>query len=110
MDNLLGNAWKFTSKQQAALVEFDKIERDAETVFFVRDNGAGFDMEYAAKLFKPFQRLHSEADFDGTGIGLTTVHRVVTRHGGRVWAEATPGQGATFFFTIGEPGTSPRIL
>lgn len=105
IENLVGNAWKFTSKQPAAVVEFGKDPQGAVTVFFVRDNGAGFDMEYAAKLFKPFQRLHTEADFDGTGIGLTTVHRVVTRHGGRVWAEATPGKGATFYFTIGEQGS-----
>jgi signal transduction histidine kinase len=102
LENLLGNAWKFTLKQPVARIEIGKEERGEETVFFVRDNGAGFNMEYAKKLFTPFQRLHSEAQFEGTGIGLATVHRVVTRHGGRVWAEALPGQGATFFFTLGE--------
>jgi signal transduction histidine kinase len=102
LENLLGNAWKFTSKQPAAKIEVGKEEREAEPVFFVRDNGAGFNMEYAKRLFAPFQRLHSEGQFEGTGIGLATVHRVVTRHGGRVWAEALPDQGATFFFTLGE--------
>lgn len=105
MDNLLGNAWKFTARQPSALVELGREDRAEGPVFFVRDNGAGFDMEYASKLFQPFQRLHSEADYDGTGIGLAIVQRVVVRHGGRIWAEAATGRGATFFFTLGDPGT-----
>jgi signal transduction histidine kinase len=106
LENLLGNAWKFTSKRPVARIAVDKEERGTETVFFVRDNGAGFDMAYAKKLFSPFHRLHSEADFEGTGIGLATVHRIVTRHGGRIWAEALPGQGATFLFTLGDASFS----
>ena len=102
LENLLGNAWKFTSKLSAAEIEVGKEDRNDETVFFVRDNGAGFNLEHAKRLFTPFQRLHSEGQFEGTGIGLATVHRVVTRHGGRVWAQAVPDQGATFFFTLGE--------
>jgi len=101
LENLLGNAWKFTSKQPAATIEVGTETRNGETVFFVRDNGAGFSMEHATKLFAPFQRLHAASDFEGTGIGLATVNRVVTRHGGRVWAEAKPDQGATFLFTLG---------
>jgi len=101
LENLLGNAWKFTSKQSAASIEVGTELRGNETVYLVRDNGAGFAMEHATKLFAPFQRLHAASDFEGTGIGLATVYRVVTRHGGRAWAEAEPGQGATFFFTLG---------
>jgi signal transduction histidine kinase len=101
LENLLGNAWKFTSKQPAATIEVGTETRNGETIFFVRDNGAGFSMEHATKLFAPFQRLHAASDFEGTGIGLATVNRVVTRHGGRVWAEAKPDQGATFLFTLG---------
>lgn len=100
LENLLGNAWKFTSKVAAAKIEFGAEDRDGRTVYFVRDNGAGFSMNHAEKLFSPFQRLHSDADFPGTGIGLATVHRVVDRHGGRIWAEAAVGHGATFRFTI----------
>jgi signal transduction histidine kinase len=101
LENLLGNAWKFTSKQPAATIEVGTATRDGEAVYFVRDNGAGFSMEHATKLFAPFQRLHDATEFEGTGIGLATVNRVVARHGGRVWAEAKPGQGATFLFTLG---------
>jgi len=101
LDNLLGNAWKYTGKVSPARIEFGNIEQAGETVYFVRDNGSGFDMTYADKLFEPFQRLHRSDEFEGTGIGLSMAHRIVSRHEGRIWAEAKAGVGATFFFTIG---------
>ena len=101
LHNLIGNAWKFTAKQAAARIEVGVSDaRDGRPVYVVRDNGAGFDMTYASKLFGAFQRLHSMSDFPGTGIGLATVERVVRRHGGRVWAEGSVGKGAAFFFTL----------
>jgi two-component system NtrC family sensor kinase len=100
LNNLLGNAWKFTAKRQNPCVEVGATELDGRTVFFVRDNGAGFEMDHAEMLFRPFHRLHYEDEFPGTGIGLATVHRIVDRHGGRVWAEGAVGDGATIFFTI----------
>lgn len=100
VDNLLGNAWKYTSKTAKANIEFGMTQRDGENVYFVKDNGVGFDMQYAEKIFGAFQRLHREEDYPGTGIGLATVQRIVHRHGGRIWAEAAEGQGATFFFTL----------
>jgi light-regulated signal transduction histidine kinase (bacteriophytochrome) len=101
-DNLLGNAWKFTSRVAAARIEFGEIQTANGRAFFVRDNGAGFDIAYASKLFAPFQRLHSSKEFPGTGIGLATVQRIVRRHGGQVWAEGTVGQGAAFYFSFPE--------
>ncbi len=100
MENLLGNAWKYTAQTADASIEFGAEQQDGETVFFVRDNGAGFDMAYADKLFLPFQRLHKTAEYSGTGIGLATVERIIHRHGGRVWAKGAVGEGATFYFTL----------
>jgi signal transduction histidine kinase len=105
LENLLGNAWKFTARERAARIEFGAERRpgpdSASPVYYVRDNGAGFDQTYADKLFGAFQRLHGQDEFEGTGIGLATVARIVHRHGGRVWAEGTVGEGATFYFTLG---------
>lgn len=100
-ENMLGNAWKFTSKKSKATIEFGQVKNKDEKVFFIRDNGAGFDNNYADKLFIPFQRLHSDEEFDGTGIGLGIVQRIINRHGGRIWVESEVGKGATFYFTLG---------
>jgi len=100
LENILGNAWKFTRRRNNTQIEFGCTSTGGETVYFVRDNGVGFDMAYADKLFGGFQRLHSPAEYEGTGIGLTTVQRIIERHGGRIWAESAVDQGATFYFTI----------
>jgi PAS domain S-box-containing protein len=100
LTNLLGNAWKYSARRSDARIAFDIERADGEIVYFVRDNGVGFDMQFVDKLFGPFQRLHSPAEFPGSGIGLATVARIVQRHGGRVWAEGRPGEGAAFYFTL----------
>ena len=98
--NLLSNAWKFTSKTAQARIEIGQSSGGSLATLYIRDNGAGFDMTYEQKLFKPFQRLHGAADFDGSGVGLATVARIVDRHGGRIWAEDKPNEGAVFYFTL----------
>ena len=100
LENLLGNAWKFTGKTQPARIEFGRGVKDGTEAFYVRDNGAGFDMTYADKLFTPFARLHGANEFPGTGIGLAVVQRIINRHGGRLWAEGEPNHGATIWFAL----------
>ena len=103
LENLLRNSWKYTSIHPSARIEFGSSEKDERRVYFVRDDGVGFDPRSANRLFHPFQRLHSPAEFPGSGIGLATVQRIIHRHGGEIWAEAAPGKGATFYFTLGIP-------
>jgi light-regulated signal transduction histidine kinase (bacteriophytochrome) len=101
LENLLSNAWKYSGKESCARIEFGEMESAGERAFYVRDNGVGFDMRHAEHLFAPFQRLHRAAEFEGTGVGLATVQRIVRRHQGGIWAEAKPKKGATFYFTLG---------
>jgi len=100
LSNLIGNAWKFTAKTEHSSIEFGTIEQDGKIIYYVKDNGAGFNQKYAEKMFWPFHRLHSESAFEGTGIGLAIVDRIITRHGGKVWAEGIEGKGATIYFTL----------
>jgi PAS domain S-box-containing protein len=106
LENLIGNSWKFTGRLAKARIEFGAVDSNGSTAYYVRDNGAGFDMAYVDKLFGAFQRLHTAEEFPGTGIGLPTVQRIVRRHGGTVWAEAEINEGATFWFTLAPPMTS----
>jgi signal transduction histidine kinase len=102
IDNLMGNAWKYTKDKDAANIEFGKKQEGDEAVYYLRDNGAGFDMRYAGRLFGAFQRMHKDSEFEGTGVGLATVQRIIRMHGGKIWADATVDGGATFFFTLPE--------
>ncbi len=106
MENLLRNAWKYTSHHEQARIEFGETNYRGRRAFFVKDDGSGFDSRAANRLFQPFQRLHSTSEFPGTGIGLATVRRIIQRHGGEVWAEGAVEEGATFYFTIGSRNPS----
>jgi light-regulated signal transduction histidine kinase (bacteriophytochrome) len=100
LENLLGNAWKYTGAREEGIIEFGTTKIDGKPAYFVRDNGAGFDMAHVHKIFLPFQRLPGAEEFKGHGIGLATVERIIRRHGGRIWAEGEPDKGATFYFTL----------
>ena len=100
LENLLGNAWKFSSGREHARIEMGYARNNGRSAYYIRDNGAGFDMDYTDKLFGVFQRLHSDKEFEGTGIGLATVQRIISRHGGTIWAESAVGRGATFYFRL----------
>jgi signal transduction histidine kinase len=100
LDNLIRNAWKYTSRHEQACIEFGAVNRRGEIVYYVKDDGAGFDPKLNDQLFQPFHRLHSRSEFPGTGIGLATVERILARHGGRIWAEGAVEKGATFWFTL----------
>ena len=104
LENLFSNALKFTGRTPHTRIEFGVTHEDGAVAYFIRDNGAGFDMAYADRLFVPFQRLHNAADYPGTGVGLATVQRIVQRHGGKVWAQSALGKGATFYFTLPKKG------
>ena len=101
IENLLGNAWKYTAKAAQAEIAFEQVEQGGRKVYVVRDNGAGFDMRFADRLFGVFHRLHGSSEFPGHGVGLASVRRIIRRHGGQIWAEAEVGQGARFYFTLG---------
>ena len=109
LSNLVGNAWKFTSKTEDAHIEFGTLKNPSqkESVYYVKDNGAGFNPEYMGRMFMLFHRLHSDEEFEGTGIGLAIVERIVQRHGGRIWAEGETGKGATIFFTLTDTSRQP---
>jgi len=100
LQNLFDNAWKYSRKQASTLIEFGTFEEQNKTVYYIKDNGAGFDMKYAGHLFKAFQRLHNNSEFEGTGIGLATVHRIIERHRGSIWTESEENKGTTFYFTL----------
>jgi light-regulated signal transduction histidine kinase (bacteriophytochrome) len=106
IENLLGNAWKFSRNKKPSRIEFGASETGGETTFFVRDNGVGFEMKYVNKLFGPFERLHSSSEYEGHGIGLATVQRIIHRHGGKAWAQSAPNQGAIFYFTLADQITT----
>lgn len=101
LKNILGNAWKFTREKKDAVIEFGELQYGSERAYFVRDNGIGFDMAFAARLFKPFQKLHEELGYSGSGIGLATAHRIIKRSAGKIWAESEIGKGTTIYFTLG---------
>jgi light-regulated signal transduction histidine kinase (bacteriophytochrome) len=100
LQNLFSNAWKYTSKKAKSEITLGRVEGQPENIFYIHDNGAGFDMRYAGKLFGAFQRLHHDNEYEGTGIGLATVQRIIARHGGKVWGESEVGKGATFYFKL----------
>ncbi|WP_171013491.1 ATP-binding protein [Chitinivorax sp. B] len=110
LQNLFENAWKYSSQQPSALIEFGRDEQEGTDCYFVRDNGVGFDMKFADKLFSPFRRLHSDSEFEGTGIGLATVQRIIQRHHGNIWAKSAPGSGATFYFTLPSKGGAQKQI